>query len=161
QSLEHRRQEYLYDFLTAMDDAGRGLEGYRAVPDRRLALRPLASRLVARKKEKELAALLEEHCKEHAADPACLEFEGELSLLRGEADRAAQPFAAAMAKAQPHDQHPLRLRLYQARIQAGQVALAYRENASDRHAFQDLAFQCVQAKNAQQLAELVSAHRKA
>jgi hypothetical protein len=81
---------YVHMFVTDLADNGLPLEGYRAAPDKLVAFQTLASRLLSSKKDKELAALLEEHGKEHAQTLTYQRDAGELHLLRQE--YAAAPF---------------------------------------------------------------------
>jgi predicted Zn-dependent protease len=96
--LEYRRKAYVSRFLLEMDECGQGLAGYRAVPDKSEAFGTLASQFVSRKKEKELAALLDEHGKGRREDPLYQFYLGELHMLRGEVGQAEQCFAASLIR---------------------------------------------------------------
>lgn len=161
QPADFRRKDYVRQFVLDLADAGKGLEGYRAAPDKAEAFRVLAGEYTARKDEKELSRLLEEHGKAHAGDPFHRLYVAERHLLRGEVKEAEGGFAAALAKAPARDRFALRNGLYRVRIKAGKVALAYQEAGGDRRAFSDLANLCMAEKNAGQLEELIAAHRKA
>jgi uncharacterized protein HemY len=155
------RNGYVSRFVLDMDDAGQPLEGYRLAPDKPSAFRALAPRLVTAKREKELAALLEGHAKEHASDPLFRFHQGEWRLLRGEVKQAEEAFQAALAKATPEEQWRYRNGLFRARVKAGKAAETYREIEPGKATFQSLASVCLDEKNAKQLQALIDAHRRA
>jgi hypothetical protein len=136
------------------------LEAYRAAPDKSAALETLASTLLQKKNDKDLAAILDEHARDHAADPALACFKGELCLLRGDAKQAEIYFAASLAKTtSPILQWRPRNGLNRARVKAGHVADAYRDGRSDKSTFVSLAYLCREEKDARQLQVLIDAHR--
>jgi hypothetical protein len=137
------------------------LEGYQAVADRSVAFETLAGELVAKKNDKELATLLEEYGKRHAAEPAYQFYTGELHLLRGDAKQAEASFAAALAKGSSDDGWRYRGGLFRARVKSGSAVVTYQENESGTATFEELANLCVQEKDAKQLQALIDAHRKA
>jgi tetratricopeptide (TPR) repeat protein len=156
---ENLRKGYVNRFVLDMDEAGQMLEGYRLAPDKLSAFGALAPRLVSSKKEKELAALLDGHAKEHAGDPLCRFYRGEWHLLRGDVKQAEEAFQAAQAKGLP----PWRFRdgLFRARVKAGKAAETYHEIEPGPTTFQSLAYLCIENKDAKQLQALIDAHRKA
>lgn len=161
QAIEYLRSSYQSSFLADMEDAGQWLEGYRAAVDKGQALNTLAGRLLSQKKEKELAALLEEYHKSGGGEPWYSFYLGELHLLRGQARQAIPYFVAALAKGGAMEQWRLRAGLNRARVQAGEAAIAYEEAAkANEGAFASLAFLCSQKKDLKQLQELIDAHRK-
>jgi tetratricopeptide (TPR) repeat protein len=161
QKEQAQRGLYVRRFVLAMEDCGQGIEAYRAVPDKSSAFVVLAPQLVSKKKEKVLAALLEEHRKGDFEHTWYEFYLGELHLLCGEAAKAEPHFVAALAKSSPQDQWRLRDGLLRARIKAGKAAIAYQEAGLESAMFEDLASRCVQEKDAQQLQALIDAHRKA
>src|SRR5207253_1035008 len=64
QTNEVRRRGYVTRLVLVMAEAGQGLEGYRLAPDKSAAFEALANQLLYQKKDKELAALLDEHGKD-------------------------------------------------------------------------------------------------
>jgi hypothetical protein len=161
ETAEHRRRAYLTDFLHEMEGQGLALDGYRAAPDRTAAFEMLAAMLIDRKKDKELAALVEEHGRGGAGDPLLGYYRGELYLLRGEAEKAEKEFAGYAAKAPPEEQWRAGLGLRRARVKAGKAAEACREGKGELDVFEALAFLCLQEKDARQLQGLIDAQRKA
>jgi len=156
-----QQDSHVYTWLMDMQEAGLLLEGYRAAPDKSSALSWLANRLESAKKDKELAALLEEHGKDHADDPLYRYYQGELFLLRGDAQQAEPHFVAALAKAPPQQQPSYRQGLFRARIKLGQTAATYQEAGRGTAHFEALANLCLQEKDAKQLQTLIAAHRQA
>ncbi len=161
QKEDGRRRQCVYRFLDEMFKAGLPLEGYRAAPDKAAALETLAYRLVADKKEKELAALLEEHGKGQPEDPVSQHFRGELFLLRGDAKQAESCFTAALAKSSPQGKWRPRHALFRLRVKAGKAVSAYQEFEPGTVTFESLANLCLQEKDAKQLQALIEVHRQA
>ncbi len=160
QTLDSRRKDYLRDFVLDMAAAGQTVQAYGAAPDKVFAFEALAGNLVFQKKEKELAQLLDAHRLNQRADqPWHHFFSGELALLRGDIPQADRHFSAAFAKASPQNNWTCRHRLYLIRIKAGKAAATYQEFGRGNRIFQDLAQQCLNDKNAPQLADLIAAHR--
>src|SRR5262249_3546148 len=116
QADQGQRENYVSRFLMAMDEASPAIERYRAVPDKVHAFAILAPQLVYQKKDKELAALLEEHGKGRGPDPNREFFAGELNLLRGEPAKAGMHFAAALAKGAKKDEWRFRNGLLRAKV---------------------------------------------
>lgn len=160
QPVEWQRKSYIREVLIVMLDAGQAMEGYRAAPDKAEALDALAAALLARKKDKELAALLVEHGKSHAEDADYRFYRGELCLLRGDAKGAEPHFAAAVAKTLPVENWRYRNGLFRARVKMGEAGRTYQENDPGPTTFQTLAGLCFQEKDAKQLQALIDAHRK-
>ncbi len=154
------RANYQSSFLLDLAAEGRWHEGYQAAVDKGAALNTLAGRLLAQKKDKELAALLEEHRKSGAGEPWYSFYLGELHLLRGDARQAAQHFAVALAKGKPEDQWRLRDGLFRARVEAGEAMLAYAEQKANEGTFGSLAHLCSRKKDTKQLQALLDAHCK-
>ncbi|HYV35168.1 MAG TPA: hypothetical protein VE988_05655, partial [Gemmataceae bacterium] len=96
-------------------------------------------------------------------DPWQLTYKGELHLLRGELDQADGNFSAALAQSKSQDAWHWTARngLLRVRIKLGKAVVIYQEFGGDLRAFQDVAHQCTQEKNAAQLEALVAVHRKA
>src|SRR5258708_3052229 len=113
--------------MSDMSDMGLMLQGYRMVPDQSAGFDGLAARLVYQKKDRELAALLEEHSRKDAREPLVSFFTGELHLLRGNAMQAEPFFAAAKARETPQTQWRFRQGLFRVRIQLGKTVAAYQE----------------------------------
>ena len=63
QKQDFQRRNYVVNLVLDLEEAGLGLEGYRAAPDKAIAFQTLARQLVARKQVKQLEALLQEHGK--------------------------------------------------------------------------------------------------
>jgi hypothetical protein len=83
-----------------------------------------------------------------------------MHLLRGEAEPAEQCFAEALAKSTVPQRWSFQNGLSRARIKAGKVTARYLELGPGTRTFQDLAWLCVQDKNAAQLESLLAAHRQ-
>jgi predicted Zn-dependent protease len=160
QPLEAQRKRYVREVVLGLLDAGLALEGYRAAPDKSAALEALAPRLVFQKKDKELADLLGEHAKDHAGEPLCQYYLGELNLLRGDPKQAGKHFAAALAEGTLADRWRFRDGLFRARVREGRAAEAYRKNEPGAETFEALAGLCLREKDAKQLQALIDAHRQ-
>jgi predicted Zn-dependent protease len=154
------RDQYQSSFLQDMAAAERWLEGYRAAVDKDAALTTLASQLLMAKKDKELAALLEEQHQEGGGEPWYSFYLGELSLLRGEAKKAVPYFTAAVGKGTSANQWQLRDGLLRACVRAGEVVAAYEEGKGSEATFTSLASLCSRNKDAEQLRALLDAHRR-
>lgn len=154
-------RDHLSNVLYDLDDAGQGIEAYRIVADKPAAFAILAGRLANTKKDKALAQLLDEHAKTKPADPWLEHYRGELLMLRGAAEQAAEHFAAAHRRMPVRDAFTTRNALFRASVKAGKTVATYREFGPGTRAFEDLARDCVHDKNAAQLAALVTAHRQA
>ena len=155
-----QKQQYVRDIALAVYNAGRGLDGYRAAPDKQVAFEALASHLVAKKKPDELLMLLTEHGKQHANNPWRTFYAGELALLRGDVAEAEQCFAGALDGASSTQRWQFRRGLQRAQIAAGKTMLAYRDAGGYTRAFEELAQLCADAKNPKQLSALIAEHRK-
>jgi tetratricopeptide (TPR) repeat protein len=156
------RFKQLYEFMSVAHEVGLGMEAYRESPNPSLAFDGLATLLTSQKKDRELAALIVEHGQRMASDPEYAFYQGELYVLRGEFDHAAQHFTAALARAHPVAQKRYRGGLFRARIKAGEVVRAYRDaQAAPADTFAQLAQLCAAEKTSGQLRALITAHRKA
>jgi tetratricopeptide (TPR) repeat protein len=157
----NKRNQYITTFAYDALSVGKGMEGYRLAPDRTVAFKALASSYFYQKKEKELAELLGEYCKDHADDPLCRYYQGELHLMRGELELAEKEFAPGVAlPASPHHWQN-RQGLLRTRVKAGKTAATYQEQGPSSRNFLDLASMCVAEKAGGQLEELLAAHRQA
>ena len=160
------RKDNLADFIFQMENAGHGLEAYRAAADPAWAFRVLADELFQRRKFEALATLLEEHAKKQpAADAWHLCYRGALSLERGKHDEAEKDLLAAKnmsASAKPEERpwvlNNLLLCLH---VRTGKTVLAYEEAGKKRQSFETLSSICIREKNPAQLAALLAAHRLA
>jgi tetratricopeptide (TPR) repeat protein len=161
QPTETQRNQCEYGFFWVMADAGHAMTAYQAAPDKVHAFDVLASRLLAlaKEREKELVALLQEHRQNHGKDSLTRYFEGELDLVRRNYDRASQCLKAALADCLPKDQWRIRQAFFRARVKAGQAVAAYRENVPGT-TFASLASLCVQEKDGRQLQALLDVHRQ-
>jgi predicted Zn-dependent protease len=159
QKQDSTRNYYSTQFVQAMIQQGNGLEAYRSAPDRNAAFPTLAADLVRRKKEAELKALLDEHAAGHAADANFHHYRGERHLLRNELDEAILEFAQTLNLA-GYQKRYWRYGWQRALIRAGRVLVAYEGSGSRNLAFETLAQECSSAKNADQLRQLVAAHRQ-
>jgi uncharacterized protein HemY len=157
----HQRRSYVIQFVDAMHEAGQGLEGYRAAPDKALAFETLARRLMQQKRDAELERLLQAHAASHPEDAWGQLYRGELHLLRGEVAQADRQFTAALAKAPRPNEWEFRNGLVRARVKAGAVAFTYQELGPGRRTFEQLAWVCLRDGNAGQLQALLGAHRRA
>lgn len=160
QILNPQQKAQVNQFLREMAVAGQLLEGYRAAPDKVDAFRTLTMDLVYRKKDQELAALLEEHARGRQEDPLVQFYTGELHLLRGDAKQAETHFAAALARNESQEHWQYRQGLFRARVKLGKVAATYQEMEPGTTTFEALANLCLQEKDAKQLQALIDAHRK-
>ncbi len=158
---ENLRKNYVYHFLKDMEAISQSIEGYRAAPDKHVALETLAPALVFQKKDRELTALLDEHAKGHADEPLLRFFRGESFLLRGDPKQADPHFAAAFAKVTPADGWRFRNGLFRARVKLKKAAATYQEVEPGARTFEELAQLCLAEKDVLQLQALIDAHRKA
>ncbi|MBI1918539.1 MAG: tetratricopeptide repeat protein [Planctomycetes bacterium] len=161
QTADPQKSSYVSTFVLDMERHGQGLEGYRAAPDKVSAFRPLASKFLADKKERELEKLLQEHGMKHAGDLWYSYYLGELHLLRGDLQKSEQQFAAALAKAGPQEEGMCRSALFRAKVKAGKTVDAYLQARPGTRPFEELARLCLAQKDARQLGALLAAHRRA
>lgn len=154
-------RDQLSGLLHDVADAGQGIEAYRIVADQPIAFTILARRWTDAKQDKPLAQLLDEHAQAKPNDPWLAFYRGELELLRGAADRAAEHFAAAHRKMPARDSFTTRNALFRARVKTGKTVATYREFNQGTRTFDDLAYQCLHEKNAAELSALVAVHRQA
>ncbi len=180
-----KRQNYVSSFLFDTLDAGRPLEGYRAAPDGVAAFRQLGDAMCEdlmdlerpnggfrdpqwRKDRPGAAALreglrqlLEVHRAKHPDDVMLHYFAGELHRFAKDYERAAQAYAAGMAR--PLDEQ-LRQRFRFARVsalyKAGKGQAAYADVGPRQETFAQLANRYVFDKDVKGLAALIAAHRK-
>jgi hypothetical protein len=157
----HQRNGYVIQFVQAMHELGRGLEGYRAAPDKALAFEDLARTLTYQKKADELKRLLAEHGKRDANSAPYRFYCGELALLAGNVAEADGHFTAALGKAPRQADWRYRQGLVRARVKAGKTARTYQEAGAVRFTFEELAQACVADRNARELESLLTAHRRA
>jgi hypothetical protein len=160
QLVDYKRRNYASTFALDMEQAGKGLEGYRIAPDQLVAFETLARQCLSLKKEKELQALLDEHGKSHSKDPLYHYHVAELHLLRGEVGKAEQQFSAALANSSPQHEWMFRNGLNRARIKAGKAVDVYRETGAENFRFEELANLCKTDGNARQLEALIAARRE-
>jgi predicted Zn-dependent protease len=160
QTNQHQRRSYVQAFVRDMAEMEQGLEGYRLAPDKDAAFESLAHQLVFEKKVAELEKLLEEHGQGREGNAVLQFYLGELHLLRSDAVQAGRYFAVALAKGSLQDRWRFRNGLFRARVKAGKAARAYQENEPGRDTFGSLAYICAQEKDAQQLQDLIDAHRR-
>ncbi|MBI3412329.1 MAG: tetratricopeptide repeat protein [Planctomycetes bacterium] len=160
QKQQYRREDYVRRFVLSLADVGQALEAYQAAPEKSAAFDALARELVQKKKPAELEKLLVAHRKNQPDDPRDLFYSGELGLLRGDAAEAEKDFAIALAKAASVDQWLYRNKLFRARVQAHKAAETYREFGPGKRTFEDLAFACVDTKEAGQLEALLAEQRQ-
>jgi predicted Zn-dependent protease len=161
QTNEYLRAQYVSRFVLAMTEAGYLAQAYQAAPDKSAAFRTLAAELQVRKKDKDLAALLDLHRDGHDKEPWYQFYAGQVELLRGQPKRAEEHFAAGLAAVPRVERWSLRTGLFQARVKAGKAVAAYQEYEPGASTFADLARICAQEKDARQLQALIDAHRKA
>jgi len=154
------RRQRVTDWTLDMAYAGQAMPAYRAAPDKSAAFESLAHRWLLQKKEKELAALLEEHLKTHPDDPMRDYFKGELHFLRGDFAKAEQVFATALAGPDSREAIWLPGGLYRARIKLGQTVRTYEEFGPGKAVFESLASYCVSSKNPEELQALLDAYDK-
>jgi len=159
QTAPFRKDEYVRQFVRGMHDAGHGLAGYRAAPDKPVAFDALANQLLAGKKPKELEALVEEHGRHHNQEANWLEFAGELSLLRGQAAQAEKHFRAALENKDRGTAYRGRRGLERAVVMAGKSVAHYRAEGG-RLTFVGLVNACIADKNAAELAALLAERRQ-
>jgi predicted Zn-dependent protease len=159
-SQEYRRSAESRQFLLDMAEAGRFLDGFRAVPNSTVAFESIAPTLVFQKKRKELKALLEEYGKGRDGDSSLAFYQGESALLEGDAKTASRHFASAVAKGGTADQGRYRQGLFRARIELGEAAAVYEQFHKEAGILEQFAGLCEQKKDAGQLQALLDAHRK-
>ena len=160
QKQDFQRRNYVVNLVLDLEAVGLGLEGYRAAPDKAVAFETLARQLVNRKQAKKLEALLQEHGKSQAGSDWQSFFTGELHLLRGDAQKAEQSFAAALARAPNQNHWAFRNGLFRARLKIGKAVATYQEFGPTFRTFEDLANLCLQEKNPRQLEALIAARRQ-
>lgn len=161
QTDENQRHMFQNRFLLALAEVVPAGEAYRLAPQKEAALETLASNLVAQKRGKELAALLDEHARSGMKGRRLDYYRGELLLLRGQADEAAQVLKSCLAQTPATSNWKERNALYRARVKSGKAVLAYRDAGQGTEPFLALASLCQQEKDAKQLQALIDAHRQA
>jgi tetratricopeptide (TPR) repeat protein len=126
-------------FLSDMLAAGQMVEGYRAAPDARLALRHLATELQQEARTEELSRLAEVHRRAHPDDPWGAYYQG-LGLLEKQAwNRAVQVLGEAWKKATIADRQMFRWSYVIALCRAGRAAQAYAEVEPRKDTFNQVA----------------------
>ena len=90
QKNEGTRHYYQNQFVRAMIDQGKGLEGYRLSPDASAAFPTLAMDLLRQKKDADLKALLDEHAVAHGQEAVYHHYLGEWHMLRNELRRRSR-----------------------------------------------------------------------
>jgi predicted Zn-dependent protease len=160
QTVQEVREEYVWTLIDELARQGKGLEGYRASPDRRLGFRTLANAFLGGKKPAELEKLLEEHRKADPGDVQIGLYTGELHLLRDEIDKAEGSFAEALRKVPAEQQAHVRFLLFRVRVKAGKAVATWREFRDDPMALEVLLSVCILEKQTDQLTEVIAARRQ-
>lgn len=155
---DEEREAYWSAYLDAMVQAGKGLEGYRRIPDAELAFRQVADHLASLESWDPLAALLAAHRERVPADPWHHFYEGRLRHARGAASEAEQAYLRAHELL--GDEAPLEP-LTELRVAAGRWKDAYAGPASPGQMFPVVAQALHDAKQGAALVELCALHEKA
>jgi hypothetical protein len=95
------RPKYITAYVEGMKQIGKWKEGYHGAPSQEDAFELLARAFVNEKRARDLEWLCAEHARAHAADPWLLYYRGELSLLKGQAERAEPLLTQAHRLAPP------------------------------------------------------------
>ncbi len=157
-------ESYWGSFLEAMVQEGKVVEGYRAAPDKRLALLQLAEGvedgdgLIS---IDQLEPLLDAHREHFPEDPWLHYFDGTLADLRGDLPTAEREFSLAAASAD--EDNEIYYAPYMHRdilLRQGKVLEAYRAYPEDPDVFAELARHCHSEQDVAGLAALVEEHRK-
>jgi tetratricopeptide (TPR) repeat protein len=161
---DDKRPSYVTRFLSAMTDAGRMLDGYRAAPDPVQAFRFLADELLETSDPKQnldrLRELMAEHRKRQPDDVWLDYFEGEAQMAAKNYDAAEQAYAAGAARASDDDTREMfrSARVY-ARVEGGKGLSAYAEIGPRKKTFDQLAQLFTAGNRTNELNELLAAHR--
>jgi hypothetical protein len=153
-----RVSDTFFSDLAAFDVAA---EAYRCIPDKIDAFSVMTWRYRNMERLKEFERLIAEHAKHHPNDPRLASERGELHMLRGEFALAEAQFQIAKNNDQPQNFNVGRFGLIRARVKLGKAVETYNELGKNTLAFQDIASQCIQQKNGEQLELVVAAHRQA
>lgn len=155
---EEHRASYVGTWTLTMLQLGKGLEGYRSSPDPGTSFQILARDYVYNEKPDELKQLLDEHGKDHAADPGYSLYLAELCLLRNDAGQAEALLEKALRDVPRETNWQLRNALHRARLRLGKIVETYRELENKDRDFFTLAHVCLAEKNARQLEALIAEH---
>jgi hypothetical protein len=164
-----KRDRHVDDFLFAMLDAGRVLDGYRAAPVAAKALEILCEELLERRRfdkqqrhHDDLQRLLDAHRKAHPNDATLAFYQSELYVEDKQYQKAEDVCARAMAgKPDAAMQDRLRHQRVFARFKLGKGLSTYAEFGRSKAVFDQLALLCEVDKDSRQLDALVAAHRRA
>jgi Tetratricopeptide repeat len=167
---EEQRREYLDGFLSAMIEAGKPLDGYRAVPDATAAFTALAellddddSDLDDPKATAWLNELVAAHGAKHADDPRLPFYAGRVAVRSADYAAAEKHFAAGMKRELDDElRESYRHERVHARFAAGDGLSAYRDIGPSEKTFTQLAFLFTGEKDpVPNLTALIAAHKKA
>jgi predicted Zn-dependent protease len=156
---EKQRGQMVVEFLDDMREAGKMLEGYRAVPDARQAFEALADGLVDPDHLPDLRRLLEAHRQRQPDDPRLQFFMGELHLEEKAWDKAVKAFSRWWQKTPEDARKSLHWKYVLALHRAGKWKQAYEHVGPRNETFAQLAYLLYADKKGQPLQELVAAHR--
>jgi tetratricopeptide (TPR) repeat protein len=154
-----KRTQMVDEFLTAMVEAEKPLEAYRAAPDAKQAFQILARQLKNQDRYGELSDLIKAHGKANVADPWIAFYLGELHLSKKEWQKAAESLGLAMIQGTKEQKQSFRTSYVYAMYKCGQALRAYRLAEPRESVFEQLARLMVSDKNGAALEDLVQAHR--
>jgi hypothetical protein len=147
------------DFLYDMIDSGLIVEGYRHAPDRSAAIDTIALDLAGSYRNKELAAVIEEHRKQFPRDPILLMLEGQKAGANNDWPRAAEAYSEGWQKLPAAKRERWSGGLLYARVKQGDPVKAYRETGNQAGYFRQLAGMLLRDKQTDAFEKLVEAHR--
>ncbi|HYV36138.1 MAG TPA: tetratricopeptide repeat protein, partial [Gemmataceae bacterium] len=157
-----RRQQYASSFLSAIAQAGVGVEIYNLMPDGMEAFRILALELKKSFRIPELKSLVTAHNQKFPKDVLLPFYVGEVYVYEGKFAAADKSFAVGLT--QPPGDITLgefRASRVLARYQLGKVMSAYQEIGPKADTFRQLAQLCWTDDKADKLEQLITAHAKA
>lgn len=159
QKLDYRKTVYLSTLFQRMQEAGQPLKGYEASPDKSVAFVQIGRQFVDDKNAKDLAELLRLHRKTDSNSDTFEYLTGQLHLLRGEASQAEASFLAAQQKSGAED-FQYRDAWLHARVRAGKAVATCRKPHADAEIILDLMGICVEERDSDQLAALITLRRQ-
>ncbi len=158
---EHLRVSLRSTCVFAMYKAGRGLDAYRESDDKKREFSHLADMMVNDRKGAELLALAEAHRREAAGDADVLYFEARARALLKQPDDALRLFRDACQKQPNVNLRRTYLSFLLDMLKLGRGVEAYQAATDKLLAFQTLARELVNRKQAKELEALLAEYGKA
>jgi hypothetical protein len=154
-----QRKQAASDFVFAMLDAGKPLEGYQAAPDAQAAFQMLAAELLDMDRLDELRQLIDAHRRLHPADDRLALYTGLVHLRRQQWNDAVRVLGAAWRMAPANQRITLANDYVFALCKAGRPLDAYAQVEPRKNTFAQIAHLLIQDKKLADLDALIAAHR--